>query len=47
MVDPLVTDVVLSFFITGQLLKVLNNTSISLIPKASVPSTKKDFLPIS
>lgn len=41
-----VVNVVLSFFNRGFLLKELNRTFITLIPKILVPNTFKDFRPI-
>jgi len=42
-----VTHAILSFFETGKLLKVVNTTTIVLIPKVPNPSSVKDFRPIS
>ena len=42
-----VTQVVLHFFHTGRLLKELNHTSLTLVPKVPNPSTFRDFRPIA
>ncbi|KAL0400960.1 UNVERIFIED_CONTAM: hypothetical protein Slati_4125900 [Sesamum latifolium] len=42
-----VTQVVLDFFLTGKLLKQVNATLLSLIPKVQVSTTMADFRPIS
>lgn len=46
-VGPDITEAVMSFFTSGKLLKAWNSTAISLIAKVDVPSTTKDFRPIS
>ena len=42
-----VTQVVLHFFTTGRLLKELNHTSLTLVPKVPNPSSFNDFRPIA
>lgn len=42
-----VADAVLDFFHSGQLLKVVNVTSITLVPKVKSPNHVSDFRPIS
>lgn len=42
-----VADAVLDFFQSGKLLKVINVTCITLIPKVKSPSHVSDFRPIS
>ena len=42
-----VMDAVREFFVSGKLLKELNHTAITLIPKVLSPSTVSDFRPIS
>ncbi|XP_062118721.1 uncharacterized protein LOC133832388 [Humulus lupulus] len=42
-----VSKVVLSFLHLGQMLKEVNNTSITLIPKTNCPANVSDFRPIS
>lgn len=46
-VGPLVCDAVLEFFKHGKILKQLNHTIISLIPKTSHDPTVSDYRPIS
>ena len=42
-----VEDAVLSFLNSGKLLKVMNTTMITLIPKSRCPQSVRDFRPIS
>ena len=46
-VGDLVLRAVKSFFVSGRLLKEVNSTAISLIPKVPNPTQLKDFRPIS
>ncbi|KAL2944091.1 LINE-1 retrotransposable element ORF2 protein [Bienertia sinuspersici] len=46
-VGPLVSDAVLDFFKNGRILKEINNTFISLIPKVQCPKNVSEFRPIS
>ena len=47
MVGDDVENAVISFLNSGQLLKVMNATTITLIPKLSCPKSVRDFRPIS
>lgn len=42
-----ITNVVLEFFENGALLKQLNSTQITLVPKVEAPKTTGDFRPIA
>lgn len=42
-----VISAVLDFFNTGKLLKEVNSTTITLIPKSKCPSNVSEFIPIS
>ncbi|KAL2923715.1 hypothetical protein RDABS01_015206 [Bienertia sinuspersici] len=46
-VGPLISDAVLDFFKNGRILKEINNTLISLIPKVQCPKDVSEFRPIS
>ncbi|GLT68045.1 hypothetical protein SLA2020_403080 [Shorea laevis] len=46
-IGPLVTKAVQEFFITGKLLKQVNATIISFVPKVACPSKMTEFRPIS
>jgi len=42
-----VTKAVQSFFATGKLLKSINHTFVTLVPKSSSPASLTDYIPIS
>lgn len=46
-IGPEVTEAVMSFFHTGKLLKEVNNTVITLVPKGKCPDILTNFRPIS